>query len=487
MKLFRIGKKARSSSPFKKVNPYVRQDEDHPSQAVHSDNEETFADDEDPMNATIPITKVRTATHSNVGVGKASNMYKYAIQEYNQTVNPEERGEESLHRNDDRLEEGGFGMRYRKGGVNVMEAGGEVPLMFGIDESNNSQLSPLPTNSNWSQFTNANIRRDEGNDNEKNYSNRNTVAIGGNGELGQSESILNTSEDTYYDDHIIPATSSDPTLNYRGDPDEIFSEASTAATITEDYAILIGRNKYINKNNNNTNNGSSQNDNMFKKYDKQFSSNVDRTRSNDTHAATALEPEMPDVTYSEYYGDAYVGSTIRYIYPEGYDSMRPRTGPWKASMFIFVLFLMLTIFVVEHCADKASQNNGDGNDDDYMDDAYQNNDNAIDYTRWCGSRPLYATWVLSVFVTALAWVYCCIIGYILARDFAVANGRSQPPGMGGKSDYYVRLTDKSETGEEHHPPSSRRSRQIYQSDGTPQFWGMQINRPTQAAVAVTSR
>jgi hypothetical protein len=28
---------------------------------------------------------------------------------------------------------------------------------------------------------------------------------------------------------------------------------------------------------------------------------------------------------------------------------------------------------------------------------------------------------------------------------------------------------------------------IYQSDGTPQFWGAHIYRPTQAAVAVTSR
>lgn len=117
-------------------------------------------------------------------------------------------------------------------------------------------------------------------------------------------------------------------------------------------------------------------------------------------------------------------------------------------------------------------------------------------------------WVLSVLITGLACSYCSIIGYIKARDFAVANGRSQPPGMAGKSDFYVRIDKHADVEEQGLPKdgaggggsggddggkvlaeakgeSSMKS--IYQSDGTPRFLGGQIYRPTQAAVHLTSR
>jgi hypothetical protein len=140
---------------------------------------------------------------------------------------------------------------------------------------------------------------------------------------------------------------------------------------------------------------------------------------------------------------------------------------------------------------------------------YQNGNNNYNYEemdddklniekRWCGSRLLYWMWVISMLITGIATAYCSVIGYIKVRDFAVANSRSQPPGIATtntKSDYYVQITD-------HHqpPPSagpggivpgpkhpSQYSKTIYQADGTPQFWGNQIYRPTQAAVAITSR
>eukprot|EP00978_Attheya_sp_CCMP212_P013892 scaffold35017_cov49-Attheya_sp.AAC.1 len=150
------------------------------------------------------------------------------------------------------------------------------------------------------------------------------------------------------------------------------------------------------------------------------------------------EPEMPDTTYDEYYGDAYVGGSIKYIYPSGYQSMRPRGGPWKLSMVVCALFTWLTIFIVGHCADgvEYSNENDDAVNDDYMDD-----DAYVIATRWCGSRPLYFMWIISALITGLSGAYCSIIGYIKVRDFAVANCRSQPPGMVGKSDYYVRLED----------------------------------------------
>ena len=99
--------------------------------------------------------------------------------------------------------------------------------------------------------------------------------------------------------------------------------------------------------------------------------------------------------------------------------------------------------------------------------------------------------------TGMAASYCSIIGYIKMRDFSVANCRSQPPGMVGKSEYYVRINDHPPPSDHHHhdsntPSSKKKSSNnfysnIYQSDGTPQFWGGHIYRPTQAAVAVTSR
>ena len=115
--------------------------------------------------------------------------------------------------------------------------------------------------------------------------------------------------------------------------------------------------------------------------------------------------------------------------------------------------------------------------------------------------------MISLTITGLATAYCSIIGYIQLRDFAVANCRSQPPGMVGKSDYYVRIEDgtlhnnnnnnndnnnNNNNGDGYSPPTYQSGRSmyqksIYQSDGTPQFWGSHIYRPTQAAVAVTSR
>jgi hypothetical protein len=138
-------------------------------------------------------------------------------------------------------------------------------------------------------------------------------------------------------------------------------------------------------------------------------------------------------------------------------------------------------------------------------------------------------WMISIWITVLSLSYCSIIGYVKIRDFVVANGRSQPPasgggsgGGGGRSDYYVAVKNVSGVGggggadagmrtvagssseaggSEVTSPSSagmypsyqvgsdrnRYSTSIYQSDGTPQFWGSHIYRPTQAAVALTNR
>ena len=192
-----------------------------------------------------------------------------------------------------------------------------------------------------------------------------------------------------------------------------------------------------------------------------------------------LEPEMPDTTYEEQYGDAYVGAPIKYIYPSGYQSMRPRGGPWKLSIVICVLFTWLSVFIVGHCSDRVDQSQYYAAEID--DDTF-----AIE-TRWCGSRLLYIMWVASMMITGLAAAYCSVIGYIKVRDFAVANGRSQPPGMVGQTDYYVRIADDagSVVGSSV-TSSSPHHAAIYQADGTPQFWGGHIYRPTQAAVAVTS-
>ena len=200
------------------------------------------------------------------------------------------------------------------------------------------------------------------------------------------------------------------------------------------------------------------------------------------------EPTMPDATYEETYGDAYVGGPIKYVYPSGYQSMRPRGGPWKLSIAICVSFTWLSVFIIGHCSDRVDQSLYDLDDDTL----------AIE-TRWCGSRLLYMMWVISMLITGLATAYCSVIGYIKVRDFAVANARSQPPGMVGKSDYYIKIEDNFHSnafeGRESSGSESSESknyslnyhRTIYQSDGMPQFWGGHIYRPTQAAVAITSR
>ena len=206
------------------------------------------------------------------------------------------------------------------------------------------------------------------------------------------------------------------------------------------------------------------------------------------HHAYYQMPEsvMPDTTYEEQYGDAYVSAPLKYIYPSGYQSMRPRGGPWKLSVIVCILFTWLSIFTVSHCSDRIDNTQYQNNEID--DDAL------VIETRWCGSRLLYLMWVMSMLITGLSAAYCSIIGYIKVRDFAVANIRSQPPGMVGKSDFYVEITDSGR-----HSPSGQSTtlsvssnpkyyqRSIYQADGTPQFWGGHIYRPTQAAVAVTSR
>lgn len=202
-------------------------------------------------------------------------------------------------------------------------------------------------------------------------------------------------------------------------------------------------------------------------------------------SSRVVEPEMVDATYEEQYGDAYVGGPIKYVYPSGYQSMRPRGGPWKLSIVVCILFTWLSIFIVGHCSDRIDYSQYENNEID--DDAL------VIETRWCGSHLLYVLWVMSMITTGLAAAYCSVIGYIKVRDFNVANSRSQPPGMVGKSDYYVRIGENSEgtrprlfTGDS---DASYKSYQksIYQSDGTPLFWGGHIYRPTQAAVAVTSR
>ena len=211
-----------------------------------------------------------------------------------------------------------------------------------------------------------------------------------------------------------------------------------------------------------------------------------------------FEDEMPTPGYQEYYGDAYTGAPMKYVYPAGYQSMRPRSCPWRLSMIISVLFTWLSIFIVGHCSDQV--------DADLYYNAVIDDDTLMIDVRWCGSRPLYLMWVASMLINGLAAAYCGVIGYVKCRDFAVANTRAQPvsvlwssPAFNQQagpqpavSDYYVRLgpagdeeTASSASSSASALPSYRTT--IYQADGTPQFWGQQIYRPTQAAVAVTSR
>jgi hypothetical protein len=209
-------------------------------------------------------------------------------------------------------------------------------------------------------------------------------------------------------------------------------------------------------------------------------------QQNSSNKSQYMDRIPADATYEEWYGDAYVGAPLKYVYPNGYQSMRPRGGPWKLSIVICLLFTWLSIFVVGNCSNL--ENEEDMDDDD------------VD-TKWCGSRLLYALWVLSMSITGLSAAYCSIIGYIKVRDFVVANARSQPPGMTGKSDYYPTVADVASTNTI--PPtdgnggdgsmignrtqSSSIPRGLYQSDGLPQYLGGHISRPTQAAVAVTNR
>jgi hypothetical protein len=176
---------------------------------------------------------------------------------------------------------------------------------------------------------------------------------------------------------------------------------------------------------------------------------------------------MPDATYEEVYGDAYTGGCIKYVYPSGYQSMRPRSSPWKLSIAVCLLFTWLSVFIVGHCSDEVEYSEYDSID-----------------IHWCGSRPLYLMWVASMLNTGVSASYCSVIGYIKVRDFAVANSCSQPPGVvEGKSDFYVRIEDAAATpchlrqtctsdsaalSSNYYQPS------IYQSDGTPQFWGSHI-------------
>jgi len=229
---------------------------------------------------------------------------------------------------------------------------------------------------------------------------------------------------------------------------------------------------------------------------------------------------QPDAIYVEHYGDAYVDELIKYLYPTGYQSMRPRSGPWKLSIFIFLLFLWLSVFIVGHCYDRGQReyNYYFGNDDDaYLEEV--DDDTLVMETRWCGSKMLYFMWIVSVSITILAMSYCSIIGYVKVRDVAVANGRSLFPGMentvAGKAEYVMiesvakggtssgsSVMNASEvSGSEFSVTSSyqdgaggrrtgttrRYVPSIYQADGTPQFWGGHIYRPTQAAVALSGR
>ena len=252
---------------------------------------------------------------------------------------------------------------------------------------------------------------------------------------------------------------------------------------------------------------------------KSNSKNHNHSNSNSLLPDYNYEPEMVDTTYAEHYGDAYTGKPIRYIYPQGYGSMRPRSRPWQIALVMFTVLAWLNVFIVGHCADRFESQN-------YNDDQYQNgngngnandDDAAVIETKWCGNRNLYFTWVLSVALTGLSFAYCSIIGYVKARDFAVANGRSQPPGMVGKSDYYVQEELGSGAGLEagvnfgnangnsgsgfggnagegeigvtsyQNEAGVKVKQTIYQADGTPRFFGGQIYKPTQAAVSLTSR
>ncbi|GFH55475.1 hypothetical protein CTEN210_11951 [Chaetoceros tenuissimus] len=224
------------------------------------------------------------------------------------------------------------------------------------------------------------------------------------------------------------------------------------------------------------------------------------TQNQDPSNIIISEPEMVDATYKEHYGDSYINAPVRYIYPQGYGSMRPRSRPWQISLVMVTTLAWLNVFIVGHCADRYEKQYQENQGYNVGDD-----DLAVQIeTRWCGSRNLYFIWVLSVAVTAMSFAYCSCIGYVKARDFAVANGRSQPPGMVGKSDYYVELgfgtqgynnkkkdsdgkKDDSDDDDDMDDLMYGGKNSIYQADGTPKYYGNQITKPTQAAVNMTSR
>ncbi|KAL7529356.1 hypothetical protein ACHAWF_002945, partial [Thalassiosira exigua] len=174
------------------------------------------------------------------------------------------------------------------------------------------------------------------------------------------------------------------------------------------------------------------------------------TSADPTSSPSQLPPDLvpvlqPDAVYEEHYGDAYVDQLLRYLYPAGYQSMRPRSGPWKLSVLVTLLFLWLSVFIVGHCYDRGRREYRDyygANDDGAFADA--DDDAVVMETRWCGSKPLYCLWLVCVWISVLSASYCSIIGYVKVRDVAVANQRSQPaghagggPGVAGRSDYYV--------------------------------------------------
>lgn len=170
-------------------------------------------------------------------------------------------------------------------------------------------------------------------------------------------------------------------------------------------------------------------------------------------------------------------------------------------MLISVLFTWLSMFIVSHCSDQVDADlyyNAEIQDDAFMIEI-----------RWCGSRPLYLLWVASMLINGISAAYCGVIGYVKCRDFAVANTRAQPVSVlwsspafataaghhqplqpPAVSDYYVRLgpaVDEETASTASSSGAGPFRPTIYQSNGEPQFWGQQIYRPTQAAVAVTSR
>jgi len=95
------------------------------------------------------------------------------------------------------------------------------------------------------------------------------------------------------------------------------------------------------------------------------------------------------IMYEERYGDSYIGESLTYMYPNGYQNMRPGSTPWKMSIGIFAFFVWLSVYIVGHCSDLAAAQ------DKAMDD-----DGADQIEiRWCGSQLLYTAWLASVIVT----------------------------------------------------------------------------------------